>query len=149
MVDSSDSSLPWYLREGGVSPGPQEAPREDADDGYGEDSVPTLPRLEAARDRSGDGSLTSDGVQNLTEDAIHTVCDNLKYFLIEKNRAYKNSAFEPLGVFSKLPPIEGFLLRLDDKLKRIKNGTGYPGDNDLLDATGYMILLMIKKGMLA
>jgi hypothetical protein len=71
------------------------------------------------------------------------MCDRLKEFLLEKNRSYGNSAFEPINIFSKQPVIEGLLIRIDDKLKRIRNGQSYPGDNDLKDLTGYLILLMI------
>lgn len=73
---------------------------------------------------------------------IVQVCDELKEFLLAKNESYGNSAFEPINVFSKLDAREGILIRLDDKLKRIKNGRGYPGDNDLKDITGYLILLL-------
>lgn len=75
--------------------------------------------------------------------AIRKICDELRDFLIEKNISYGNSAFEPINVFSKLPSIEGILLRIDDKLKRIKNGKSYPGDNDLQDLTGYLIILQV------
>lgn len=76
-------------------------------------------------------------------DGIVRICDDMKEFLLGKNSSYGNSAFEPLGVFSKLPAREGILLRIDDKLKRIKNGKSYPGDNDLKDLTGYLNLLMV------
>lgn len=147
MVDSANREEAWFASRACFPFGGEEAPREDADDGYGEDSVPTLPRIEAARDCSGDGSVPRHGVPSDPQGWIRHICDDLRDFLLEKNVSYGNSAFEPLGVFSKLDAIEGILLRIDDKLKRIKNGRSYPGDNDLKDVTGYLILLMAKMEM--
>ena len=36
-------------------------------------------------------------------------------------------------------------MRIDDKLNRIANGTGYPGDNDIDDLLGYLILFKIRQ----
>jgi hypothetical protein len=74
---------------------------------------------------------------------IASACNNLRDFLLGKNDAYGNSAFEPINIFSKLPAREGILIRIDDKLKRIKNGRCYPGDDNIKDLTGYLILLMV------
>lgn len=74
---------------------------------------------------------------------IASVCDNLRDFLLEKNASYGNSAFEPINVFSRLDAREGILIRIDDKLKRLRNGSGYVGDNDVKDLAGYLILLMV------
>jgi hypothetical protein len=64
--------------------------------------------------------------------------------LIEKNRKYGNSALEPLGVFSQLSAKEGLLIRIDDKLKRIKNGSLEKDDEDVVnDLIGYLVLLKI------
>lgn len=64
--------------------------------------------------------------------------------LIEKNKKYGNSALEPLGVFSKLSPEEGLMIRIDDKLKRIKNGSLEKDDEDVInDLIGYLVLLKI------
>lgn len=85
------------------------------------------------------GRLTQAAVQS----GIARVSNDLRDFLIGKNISYGNSAFEPINVFSKLPAREGILLRIDDKLKRIRNGTAYPGDDNIKDLTGYLILLMV------
>lgn len=62
--------------------------------------------------------------------------------LESKNQKYGNSALEPLGVFSKLSAREGLLVRIDDKLKRIKNGSLEKDDEDVVnDLIGYLILL--------
>jgi hypothetical protein len=68
----------------------------------------------------------------------------IKEMLIFKNQKYGNSALEPLGVFSQLSPREGLLIRIDDKLKRIKNGSLANDDEDVVnDLIGYLVLLKI------
>jgi hypothetical protein len=69
----------------------------------------------------------------------------IKEMLIFKNQKYGNSALEPLGVFSQLSPREGLLIRIDDKLKRIKNGSLVNDDEDVVnDLIGYLVLLKIQ-----
>lgn len=72
------------------------------------------------------------------------VLNQIGNMLLEKNAKYGNSALEPLGIFSKLSPEEGLLIRIDDKLKRIKNGSLDKDDEDVVnDLIGYLILLKI------
>jgi hypothetical protein len=72
------------------------------------------------------------------------VVQNIKELLLEKNEKYGNSALEPLGVFSQLSAKEGLLVRIDDKLKRIKNGSLEKDDEDVInDLIGYLVLLKI------
>jgi hypothetical protein len=72
------------------------------------------------------------------------VLDQIEQMLIDKNQKYGNSALEPIGVFSKLSPREGLLIRIDDKLKRIKNGSLDKDDEDVVnDLIGYLVLLKI------
>jgi hypothetical protein len=69
----------------------------------------------------------------------------IRELLITKNLKYGNSALEPLGVFSKLSAKEGLLVRIDDKLKRIKNGSIEKDDEDVInDLVGYLVLLKIQ-----
>jgi hypothetical protein len=69
----------------------------------------------------------------------------IRELLITKNLKYGNSALEPLGVFSKLSAKEGLLVRIDDKLKRIKNGSLEKDDEDVInDLIGYLVLLKIQ-----
>jgi len=76
---------------------------------------------------------------------VSNVLIEIKDLLIEKNKKYGNSALEPLGVFSQLSAKEGLLVRIDDKLKRIKNGTLDHDDEDVInDLIGYLVLLKIK-----
>jgi hypothetical protein len=76
---------------------------------------------------------------------VQLVLDSIEKMLIEKNHKYGNSALEPLGVFSKLSAKEGLLIRIDDKLKRIKNGSLEKDDEDVVnDLIGYLVLLKIN-----
>ena len=73
-----------------------------------------------------------------------------KEFLVGKNIKYGNSALNPLQVFSKHVKTEeastaGILVRLDDKLSRIKNSDKLRL-NDLVDIAGYIDLLLLSKG---
>ena len=66
--------------------------------------------------------------------------------LLNKNARYGNSALEPLNVFSQANAVAGIKMRIDDKLKRIKNaGLCDATEDTLQDLAGYLILLMIAK----
>lgn len=65
--------------------------------------------------------------------------------LVEKNKRYGNSALEPVGVFNKDDPGKGILIRLDDKLKRIKE-TSEVRKNDVADLMGYLSLYCVAQG---
>ncbi len=72
--------------------------------------------------------------------AISETCDELKEFLLEKNRAYGNSAADPVRIFLKVDAIEQINVRIDDKLSRLARGNEYSGDDTELDLIGYLIL---------
>ena len=75
---------------------------------------------------------------------VSEVLEKIKDLLISKNKKYGNSALEPLGVFSQLSAKQGLLVRIDDKLKRIKNGSLDHDDEDVInDLIGYLVLLKI------
>jgi hypothetical protein len=76
---------------------------------------------------------------------VTVVLEEIRDLLIAKNQKYGNSALEPLGVFSQLSAKEGLLVRIDDKLKRIKNGSLEKDDEDVInDLIGYLVLLKIS-----
>lgn len=77
------------------------------------------------------------------KELIENKCDEIKEFLLEKNKAYGNSALDPINIFSKNKAIEQIAVRIDDKLNRLKKGSEYPGDDTVKDLTGYLILYMI------
>ena len=77
--------------------------------------------------------------------AVSDVLIEIKDLLISKNQKYGNSALEPLGVFSKLTTEQALFVRIDDKLKRIKNGSLEKDDEDVInDLIGYLVLLKIQ-----
>ena len=78
---------------------------------------------------------------------IAKICDDIRDLLLEKNRAYGNSALEPIRVFSKASNCEQILVRIDDKLNRIKQGANILSDDEdvLQDLIGYLILLKVWK----
>ena len=75
---------------------------------------------------------------------VYRILSEITEMLIAKNEKYGNSALEPLGVFSQLSAKDGLLIRIDDKLKRIKNGSLDKDDEDVInDLIGYLVLLKI------
>lgn len=82
--------------------------------------------------------------KNLFAVQVTQALDEIRDLLIAKNQKYGNSALEPLGVFSQLSAKDGLLVRIDDKLKRIKNGSLERDDEDVVnDLIGYLVLLKI------
>jgi hypothetical protein len=80
-----------------------------------------------------------------TEKRISEIISNIEEMLIQKNRAYGDSALEPVRVFSKSDTVEQIYVRIDDKLSRIERGHEYPGDDTIFDLIGYLVLLLIAK----
>lgn len=76
---------------------------------------------------------------------IEIECDAIKNMLMEKNRKYGNSALEPVRVFSKASPTEQILVRLDDKLSRLRSAQGDEDEDVIADLIGYLILLRVAR----
>jgi hypothetical protein len=80
-----------------------------------------------------------------TEDLIKEVGREVVMLLLEKNKAYGDTANEPPKIFSKLSPKEGILARIDDKLSRIKTvGINDKTEDTILDLIGYLILYKVQ-----
>jgi len=80
------------------------------------------------------------------EKEIRKQCQELADFLVEKNKAYGNSAAEPINIFFKdKNPLTSIDIRIDDKLNRLAKGAEFPGDDTIKDLAGYLILRMIVK----
>jgi hypothetical protein len=75
---------------------------------------------------------------------ILDTCIRITKLLLEKNIAYGNSALNPIRIFSKASTAEQILVRIDDKLNRLKNGSDYPGEDTVDDLIGYLILLKVQ-----
>lgn len=77
------------------------------------------------------------------EAAIVAQCEQIKTLLIEKNRAYGNSALDPVRIFSRVDAAEQIRVRIDDKLSRLQRGSAYGNEDTVLDLIGYLVLLRI------
>jgi hypothetical protein len=86
-----------------------------------------------------------------TQEEISNFFKNMGKMVVEKNRRYGNSALDPLNIFGKHtaqfpdPTMKNILVRLDEKLNRIKNASELR-DNDMLDIAGYFALFFVKQG---
>ena len=75
---------------------------------------------------------------------VHSVLVDLEKMLVEKNRAYGDSALNPVRVFSTADPREQLWVRIDDKLSRLARGKA-AGEDVLKDLLGYLVLLQIAE----
>lgn len=74
---------------------------------------------------------------------ILDVCNYISDMLIQKNKSYGNSALDPVRIFSGSDNVEQLKVRIDDKLSRFAHGSDFPGDNDIDDLIGYLVLLKV------
>lgn len=79
------------------------------------------------------------------EHNVDRITSKIRNMLIEKNKAYGNSALNPVQIFSKAGRTESILTRIDDKLSRIARGNEFPGDDTIDDLIGYLVLLKIAR----
>ncbi len=80
-----------------------------------------------------------------TAERIRTKCTEIADMLAVKNKAYGNSALEPLGIFGRGDAEANIAARLDDKLARVKNAPGAFGENEVVDLIGYLLLLLLAR----
>ena len=74
---------------------------------------------------------------------IIEITDSMKDLLLYKNEKYGDSALSPNNIFYKGDSTNSILIRLDDKISRIKNNTEpKPRVNDVCDIIGYCVLLL-------
>lgn len=76
---------------------------------------------------------------------VKSVLTEIGTLLIEKNRKYGNSALEPIRIMSKSSPVDQILVRIDDKLNRLKNQQIDDDEDAVTDLLGYLVLLKIAK----
>ena len=81
---------------------------------------------------------------SLFELEVREVCDEVATMLVEKNRAYGNSALDPVRVFSRASVVEQLLVRIDDKLSRLSRGSA-AGEDVERDLMGYLVLLRVAR----
>lgn len=75
---------------------------------------------------------------------IAEFCENLAFFLVEKNKKYGDSAINPKKIFSKQNASNSIAIRIDDKINRILNSNELR-ENDIIDLLGYLVLFYISK----
>ena len=85
---------------------------------------------------------------------LTTFPEHLRMFLSEfsdllnvKNKAYGNSALEPINVFSKASSADVILQQIDHKLSRLKT-SDTPSKNDVIDLMGYLTLYCLDQSWL-
>ena len=80
-----------------------------------------------------------------TDELIKEVGREVVMLLLEKNKAYGDTANDPPKICSKLSAKEGILARIDDKLSRIKTmGLNDKTEDTMLDLIGYLILYRVQ-----
>lgn len=79
------------------------------------------------------------------EKDVWDVVIGIYHLLIDKNRKYGDSALNPARIFSKANAEEQLLVRIDDKLNRIKNQQNDEDEDVVQDLIGYLILLTIAR----
>lgn len=85
-----------------------------------------------------------------TQEKIKEITMAIQDLLLYKNEKYGNSALKPNNVFFKGDATNSILIRLDDKIGRIKSNTEEkPRVNDVADIIGYCVLLLISMGVSA
>lgn len=83
-----------------------------------------------------------------TQDEIAATCDVIKALLLQKNKAYGDSALSPMRVFSRADPVEQIRVRIDDKLSRLARGHAIADESleqTIDDLIGYLVLLKIAQ----
>jgi len=80
-----------------------------------------------------------------TQLVIAEVCDEIKELLLDKNRKYGDSAINPIRILSKSSNTEQILVRIDDKLNRIKNMQSDEDEDVITDLIGYLVLYKVAK----
>jgi len=83
--------------------------------------------------------------EEIAQDVIGEICDEIKDMLIDKNRAYGNSALDPVRIFSDASTMEQINVRIDDKLSRIARGSTFGTEDTEKDLIGYLILKLVHK----
>lgn len=88
-----------------------------------------------------------------TQRKIVEITEGIQDLLLYKNAQYGNIGSNPLNLFARYmdkstPALNGIYQRLDDKLSRIKNcPEKRPRINDVVDAMGYLNLLLVNLGV--
>ena len=78
-----------------------------------------------------------------SKEKIIEITNSMQDLLLYKNEKYGDSALSPNNIFYKGDSTNSILIRLDDKIGRIKNNSNsVPRINDVCDVIGYCVLLL-------
>lgn len=80
-----------------------------------------------------------------TQQEISEVMKELEEILLRKNRAYGDSALDPVRIYSKASPTEQINVRIDDKLSRVIRGEAYEDEDIDIDLAGYYVLRIVAR----
>jgi hypothetical protein len=80
-----------------------------------------------------------------TQADIRRISYDIAEMLVAKNNSHKDSALDPIKIFSKSSAVDRILVRIDDKLSKLAKAQGNPEDKDVDDLIGYLILLKIAR----
>lgn len=116
-------------------------------------SIERAPHGHPSRPDTQDTTTVSTFVNQLLENSdldapsafdIFGVCMELAIFLMGKNKAYGDSALDPVRIMSSADPVEQIRVRMDDKLSRLLRGHA-DGEDILKDLVGYWILMRVAE----
>jgi hypothetical protein len=79
------------------------------------------------------------------EQNVHRHLNKIADILIAKNKAYGDSALNPIRAFSKASRIEQLNVRIDDKISRVQRGTDFEDEDTVRDLIGYLVLRLIAE----
>ena len=83
-----------------------------------------------------------------TQQKIKDILSGMTDLILYKNRKYGDSAINPKKIFYKGDSTNSILIRLDDKIGRVKSNTEEkPRVNDVADIIGYCTLLLVSMGI--
>ena len=80
-----------------------------------------------------------------TANDICCVIEQVKLYLLEKNRQKENSPAKSIGIFSKTDNSEQLLIRIDDTLNQIAQRQALDNQGLILDLIGYLIMLVVLR----
>lgn len=100
--------------------------------------------------RNTESSTKEEVPMSKSQESIAEIIDATKDLLLYKNKMYGDAALNPIGIFTahiKSVPANtaSILIRLDDKLGRVKNAPTLR-INDISDIIGYCTLLLVSMG---
>jgi hypothetical protein len=78
-----------------------------------------------------------------TIEEVKYILNEIYKMLDEKNKAYGDSALNPIRLFSRANAQEALRVRIDDKLSRIKNQDLNDNEDSIADLIGYLVLLKV------